>query len=68
MATIRNVIAAMTLVSDALYSNLASSLIRALRTFEMGQLFTACHARASKVSRVRFGTFARNVNAEPLMR
>jgi hypothetical protein len=62
------VIHALTLVSDALHSNLASNLICALRTFEMGQLFTACQAMVSKVSLVRFGTFARNVNAEPLMR
>jgi hypothetical protein len=67
-ATIRVAIQVMMVVSDARHSNLASSLICALRTFEMGQLFTACHAMVSKVSRLRFGTFARKIKAEQLMR
>ena len=67
-ARIRNAIHVMTISSDAFHRNSAASLIWALRTFELGQLFAACHAMVSNVSRVKFGTLARSVNPEQLMR
>jgi hypothetical protein len=67
-ATTRYIIQAMTFVSRVFHSNLEFSRICVRRTLEIGQLFTACHAMASIVSLVRFGTSARNVNAEQLMR
>ncbi len=67
-AAARYMIHAMTFVSRVFHSNLEFSVICVRRTLEIGQLFTACHAMASKVSLVRFGTSARNLNAEQLMR
>jgi hypothetical protein len=46
----------------------ASRVICALKAFEMGHVCSACRAIASNVGLSRFGTLARSVNAEPVMR
>src|SRR5207253_11377345 len=48
--------------------NLASNVIAALRTFETGQFFSASFAISADLVSSRFGTFARRVRAERLMR
>src|SRR5580698_912841 len=48
--------------------NLASKVIAALRTLETGQFFSASPAMRANAASSRFGTFARNVRADRLMR
>jgi hypothetical protein len=49
-------------------TSLASSVISALRTFETGQFFSASLASCANFSSSRFGTLARSVRADRLMR
>src|SRR5580704_6327291 len=48
--------------------NLASKVIAALRTLETGQFFSASLAMRANAASSRFGTWARNVRADRLMR
>src|SRR5260370_113032 len=48
--------------------NFASKVIAALRTLDTGQFFSASPARLANAASSRFGTFARKVSAERLMR
>src|ERR1700739_1651111 len=48
--------------------NLASNVIAALRTLETGQFFSASPAIRANAASSRFGTWARSVRAERLMR
>jgi hypothetical protein len=48
--------------------NLASNVIAALRTFETGQVSSASFANSTNLVSSRFGTFARRVRAERLIR
>ena len=48
--------------------SLASNVIAALSTFETGQFFSASLAISTNLVSFRFGTLARRVRAERLMR